>query len=103
VRPMYSHLTDTPDVDELVVSPERAALSLLAAAASSARNALIAAHKPDLLAMGDNYHDADRTPAIALVAMRVSDTIGDLMESLLLYDATVRDIRLARAEHDELF
>jgi hypothetical protein len=93
-------LTCTPEIDSLIQASERASLSLLAAAALCARNALLAEHGDELRAMGSDAFDDDPTPATTLVATRVIDDIHDLMESLLLYEATLRDHLEARLHQD---
>lgn len=91
----------TPDIDSLTQASERAALSLLSAAALCARNALLAEHRGELEALHAGTLDDDPTLAITLVATHVIDHIDDLMESLLLYEATLRDHLRARL-HDDL-
>ena len=90
----------TPEVETLSQAPERATLSLLAAAALCARNALLAEHRGDLESLQCTEHDDDPPAAITLVATRVIDHIDDLMEELLLYEATLRDRLEARLRKD---
>lgn len=99
---LHQNLTDTPDIDSLDQASERAPLSILAAAALCTRNALVAAHKAEWLAASDWRGDSP-TPAVTLVAMQVTDCIDDLMESLLLYDATLRDTLRVRLDQDMPF
>lgn len=82
-------LTCTPEIDRLVEAPERASLSLLAAAAQCAKNALLAEHRAELQAMCCDH--ADPTPAVTIVATQVIDRINDLMEALPLHEAVLRD------------
>jgi hypothetical protein len=96
-------LIRTPPIDELTQASERASLSVLAAAALCARNALLAEHSGQLQAMGADDVDDEPTPAVTLVATRVIDHIDDLMESLLLYEATLCDHLRARNYHDLIF
>ena len=95
-----SDLMRTPDLDSLTEASERAPLSLLAAAALCARNALIAEHRDVFecpLAEGDDEHTA---LAVSLVALQVADRIDDLLQSLRLYHASLRDYLRARRFDD---
>lgn len=93
-------LMRTPDVESLTEACERAPLSLLAAAALCARNALIVEHRDVFecpIADGDDEH----TPlALSLVALQVTDSIDDLLRSLRLYHASLRDHLRARRLDD---
>lgn len=103
MMPLHQDLTETPDIDSLAQASERAPLSILAAAALCTRNALIATHKAELLATASDWPSDSPTPAVTLVAMRVTDCIDELMESLLLYDATLRDTLRVRLDQDMPF
>lgn len=98
--PRYDCLITTPEIDSLAHASERACLSVLAAAARCSRNALLAEHRGELQAMHADGCDDEPPPAVSLVATRVIDHIDDLMESLLLYEATLRDHLRARFHTD---
>ncbi len=70
---------------------ERAPLSLLAAAALCARNALLAEHHDDLSALGADIIDDEPPAAVTLAATHVIAHIDDLMQSLVLYESCLRD------------
>jgi len=93
-------LIRTPDVDSLAEAGERAPLSLLAAAALCARNALIVEHR-DVYECPIAEYDDEHTPlALSLVALQVTDRIDDLLKSLRLYHASLRDYLRARRLDD---
>ena len=96
-------LVCTPDIDSLTQASERAPLSLLAAAALCARNALVVEHRGEFEAHLADAVAEDPTPAISLVAMQAIDHIDDLLESLRLYEATLRDHLRARLYQDMPF
>jgi hypothetical protein len=92
-------LIRTPDVDSLTQASERAPLSLLAAAALCARNVLIVEHR-DVFDCPTDQGDHEDTPlTISLVALQVADHIDELLKSLRLYDASLRDHLRARRFH----
>lgn len=96
-------LVCTPDIDSLTQASERAPLSLLAAAALCARNALVVEHRDEFEAYLADAVAEDPTPAISLVAMQAIDHIDVLLESLRLYEATLRDHLRARLYQDMPF
>lgn len=92
-------LLRTPSVAGLDEAPERAALSLLAAAASCSRNVLTLHHGRAFDAIIDAGDEDPCTPALSLVALQVTKSIDNLLRSLRLYDACLRDHLLA--EHSD--
>ena len=96
-------LISTPEIDNLTQASQRAALSLLAAAALCTRNALLAEHRGELEALHTDGYDDEPPPAVTIVATNVIDHIDDLMESLLLYEATLRDHLEAKFHRDLSF
>lgn len=93
-------LMRTPDIDSLAEAAERAPLSLLAAAALCARNALIVEHR-DVYECTSAERDHDHSPlALSLVALQVTDRIDDLLRSLRLYHASLHDYLRSRRLDD---
>ena len=95
-----SDLMRTPDIDSLTEACERAPLSLLAAAALCARNALIVEHRDVFECPIDEGGDEHTPLAISLVALQVTDRIDDLLKSLRMYHASLRDYLRARRLDD---
>lgn len=93
-------LISTPEVDSLTDAAERAPLSLLAAAALCARNALVARHRDDLTALGADIPDDEPPAAVTLATTRVIDHIDDLIETLVLYESCLRDHLCAQRQRD---
>ena len=94
----------TPDIHSLSQAAERAPLSLLAAAALCARNALVAEHRDQFEASPANNQFRDDQPAaVSLVAITVANRIDRLLESLQLYDATLKDHLRGRLYDDMPF
>lgn len=89
-------LMRTPDVNSLTQASERAPLSLLAAAALCARNVLIVEYREVFDCPIDEGDDEDTPSAVCLVALEVHERIDALLDSLRLYDATLRDHLHAR-------
>lgn len=89
-------LLRTPSVAGLDEAPERAALSLLAAAALCSRNVLTVHHSRAFddapIDVGD---EVNCPPALSLVALQLTKSIDALLRSLRLYDACLRDHLLA--------
>lgn len=93
-------LMRTPDVDSLTEACERAPLSLLAAAALCARNALIVEHRDVFECPIDEGDDEHSPLALSLVALQVTDRIDDLLKALRLYHASLRDYLRSRRLDD---
>lgn len=98
MNPVHS-LLRTPSVAGLDEAPERAALSLLAAAALCSRNVLTLHHSRAFDTPIDDGDDPTSPPALSLVALQLTKSIDALLRSLRLYDACLRDHLLA--EHSD--
>jgi len=95
-------LLRTPSVAGLDEAPERAALSLLAAAALCSRNVLTLHHSRAFDDPIDCRDDEASPPALSLVAVQLTKSIDALLRSLRLYDACLRDHQLAENSDPDL-